>query len=75
MRHLDRRETLPSLYDLENPHRHTPVEQILNEAGAEPLDGEYEVDDHGNGYADIIPASSRSESAEESSAPHSTGSG
>lgn len=66
---------LPSLYDLENPRRHKSVEQILNEAGAEPLNGEYEVDDHGNGHADIIPASSRSESAGESSTPPSTGSG
>jgi len=75
MRRLDRRDTHPSLYDLENPHRHTPVEQILNEASADPLNGAYKVDDHGNGYAAIIPASPRSESTEESSAPPSTGSG
>ena len=57
---------LPSLYDLENPRRHKSVEQILNEAGAEPLNGEYEVNDHGNGYASIVPTeSSHDESTEE----------
>jgi len=56
MRHLERRDTQKSIYDLENPHRHKPVEQILNEAGAEPLDGAYGVDDHGNGYASIVSA-------------------
>jgi hypothetical protein len=66
MRRLNRRNTLPSLYDLENPHRHKSVEQILNEAGAEPLNGEYEVNDHGNGYASIVPTeSSHDESTEE----------
>ena len=76
MRRLDRRDPLPSLYDLENPHRHTPVEQILREAGADPLGGAYEVDDHGTGYATIFPVGgTQHETATESSASPSTGSG
>jgi len=66
MLRLERSDTLKSIYDLENPRRHKSVEQILREAGAEPLNGEYEVNDHGNGYASIVPTeSSHVESTEE----------
>jgi hypothetical protein len=58
MLRLERSDTLKSIYDLENPRRHKSVKQILNDAGAEPLNDNYEVEDHGNGYASIVPTES-----------------
>lgn len=52
---LERSDTLQSVYDLENPRRHKSVKQILREAGAEPLNDDYEVVDYGNGYASVVP--------------------
>jgi len=66
MLRLERSDTLKSIYDLENPRRHKSVKQILSEAGAEPLNDSYEVEDHGNGYASIVPTnSSQQTSADE----------
>jgi hypothetical protein len=58
---LERSDTLKSIYDLENPRRHKSVTQILSEAGAEPLNHNYEIVDHGTGCASIIPAESPEE--------------
>lgn len=58
---LERSDTLKSFYDLENLHRHKSVKQILSETGAEPLNDDYEITDHGDGYASIIPAESPEE--------------
>jgi hypothetical protein len=62
---LERSDTLLSVYDLENPRRHTSVKQILCDAGARPLNGDYEIADHGNGYASIVPTGSSAQSSEE----------
>jgi len=64
MLRLERSDTLKSIYDLENPRRHKSVKQILCEAGAEPLNDNYEITDHGNGYASITPTESPEEESE-----------
>jgi hypothetical protein len=58
---LERRDTLKSIYDLENPRRHKSVKQILSEAGATPVTDRCEIVDHGTGYASIVPMESPDE--------------
>lgn len=65
MLRLERSDTLQSVYDLENPRRHKSVKQILSEAGAEPLNDDYEIEDHGNGYASIVPTDSSQRTSQE----------
>jgi hypothetical protein len=61
MIHLERSDTLKSIYDLENPRRHKSVKQILCEAGATPMNDDYEIADRGTGYASIVPTESPDE--------------
>ena len=73
MLHLEESDTLQSIYDHENPRRRKSARQILREAGAEPLNDDYEVEDHGTGYALIVPPESSQRTRQDAySSGHST---
>lgn len=52
---LEQTKHATSIYDLENPNRHRPVREILEEAGAEIIHDDLKSVHHGNGYTTLVP--------------------